>query len=201
MTSASMTTISRPVQIQAIYQAGSLTLMAPANGATNASPVGALSWQGRYDAAAWDLYLGTDETAVTNADLSTYVGRLDRPFDVPEIAFSADESTTGASMKWRGTGPPRLGPVWRFTPDLTGEAYVENPGFEIPATVKQTTANVPGWNDGGGVEKGGAWSSWLAPTPRAAAPRSTNCCTCGFRPAGHMALNSISQPKPGRARR
>ena len=88
-------------------------LISPENGASGVAQNAVLKWDPGFGATGHKVYFGTDQTLVTNGDVSVYMGtQVETTFD-PDLDWETE-------YFWRidevfGTGSPEPGDVWSFT--------------------------------------------------------------------------------------
>jgi uncharacterized repeat protein (TIGR01451 family) len=88
----------------------------PADRATISLPLNQLSWSVAPDALSYQVYLGTNEAAVSGADTGSpaFLG----PTTNPSIALATQSLAAGVTYFWRvdslGFGTKATGTVWRF---------------------------------------------------------------------------------------
>ncbi len=127
----------------------------PANRATDVSFNTALSWTPGDDAAQHDIYIGTDEQAVANADASDttgiYQGRQDLGNESFSPALALEQTFYWRIDEINSDGSISKGRLWKFTvgdfilvDDF--ESYTDSPPNEIFST----------WVDGWGSDTNGS---------------------------------------------
>ncbi|MBN2312470.1 MAG: hypothetical protein JXM79_00985 [Sedimentisphaerales bacterium] len=135
----------------------------PANGAEDVKMIATLSWTASTSAASHEVYLGTNEEAVRNADATS-------PEYVGSKALGAESHDPGklawhTTYYWRvdevdGQGNTQKGPLWTFTTaDFISvddfEGYTDNDA--------EGEAIWQSWIDGYGVAENGAQAGYLLP--------------------------------------
>jgi len=137
----------------------------PPDGATGVNQRSILSWKPGVDAASHEIYFGTDEDAVKNADTSSpeYMGTQalgEESFDPGKLAWETTYYWRVDEINSANSDSPWTGSVWTFT---TGD-FITVDDFE-----SYTDHDADGeaiwqhWIDGFGVTDNGAQAGYIMP--------------------------------------
>jgi hypothetical protein len=135
----------------------------PANGAVDVRQTPILRWTAGQDAATHQIYLGTDENAVLNADASSPEYKGDK--DLGDEMYDPGQLEWGVTYSWRvdeinGAGTVLTGDVWTFT---TANYLVVEDFENFTDNDAAGEAIWQTWVDGFGVADNGATVGYLVP--------------------------------------